>query len=166
MPSRRRVWPLWVALLATIAVGVGVIAFPTFYIMPFKPQRAAVMALALKARAAAPLVTAIAALLAATLAIVLAVRSRRWWARGLAVLLIAPVILGAWFARQNHFEWMFNPLDTPRYVDAAKAKFVQPDDIVMAIRIGSETVAYPIRQMGYHHVVNDVIGKAPIVATY
>jgi hypothetical protein len=166
MPRRRRVWPLWIALMATIAVGVGVIAFPTFYIMPFKPQRAAVMALALRARAAAPLVTALAVVACVALAIVLAVRSRRWWARGVAILLIAPVILGAWFARQNHFEWMFNPLTTPRYVEAAKAKFVQPDDIVMAVRVGGETVAYPIRQLGYHHIVNDVIGKAPIVATY
>jgi hypothetical protein len=166
MSRRPRVWPLWIALLATIAVGVGVIAFPTFYIMPFKSQQASVMALALQARAAAPLVTAIAAALSAALAIVLATRSRRWWARGLAVLVIAPVFFGAWFARQNHFEWMFNPLDTPRYVDAGKAKFVQPDDIVMSVRIGGETVAYPVRQLGYHHLVNDVIGKAPIVATY
>ena len=61
---------------------------------------------------------------------------------------------------------MFNPLESPRYVDAAQAKFVKPDDIVMAVAIGGEAVAYPIRQIGYHHVVNDVIGRKPIVATY
>jgi Protein of unknown function (DUF3179) len=26
--------------------------------------------------------------------------------------------------------------------------------------------AYPIRQMGYHHVVNDTLGGVPIIATY
>ena len=61
---------------------------------------------------------------------------------------------------------MFNPLDSPRYVDAAKATFVKPDDVVMAVEIGGEAVAYPVRQIGYHHVVNDVIGRKPIVATY
>ena len=35
---RRRKWPLWVALILTVAAGVGVIAFPTLYIMPFKTQ--------------------------------------------------------------------------------------------------------------------------------
>ena len=47
-------------------------------------------------------------------------RSRRWWSRALAMLLLIPVGGGAWFARQNHFEWMFNPLTQPEYVDAAE----------------------------------------------
>jgi Protein of unknown function (DUF3179) len=166
MNRPRRVWPLWIALLATIALGVAVIAFPTFYIMPFKPQKASVMALALQARAVAPLVTTITAVLSAAMAIALVVRSRRWWSRTLAVLALAPIGLATWFAHQNHFEWMFNPLESPRYVSADKAKFVKPDDVVMAVEIGGEAVAYPVRQIGYHHVVNDVIGRRPIVATY
>jgi hypothetical protein len=166
MTRSRRLWPLWTALLLAIAVGVGVIAFPTFYIMPFKPQKASVMALALRARAVAPVVTTIAAVLSVALAITLAFRLRRWWSRTLAILVIAPVVLATWFAHQNHFEWMFNPLDSPRYVVADKAKFVKPDDVVMAVQIGGEAVAYPIRQIGYHHVINDVIGRKPIVATY
>jgi hypothetical protein len=166
MNRRRRGWPLWIALLVTVAAGVAVIAFPTFYIMPFKPQKASLMALALQARAVAPIATTIAAILSAALAILLVVRSRRWWSRTLAVLVLTPIGLATWFAHQNHFEWMFNPLDSPQYVDAGKAKFVKPDDVVMAVTIGGEAVAYPIRQIGYHHVINDVIGRKPIVATY
>ena len=166
MIRHRRIWPLWVALFVTIAVGIAAIAFPTFYIMPFKPQKAWVMALALQARAVAPLVTTIAAVLSAALAILLAMRLRRWWSRAAAIAALAPIGLATWFAHQNHFEWMFNPLDSPRYVAADKAKFVKADDVVIAVVIGGEAVAYPIRQIGYHHVVNDVIGRKPIVATY
>jgi Protein of unknown function (DUF3179) len=166
MTGSRRLWPLWVALLSTIAVGVAVIAFPTFYIMPFKPQKATVMSLALQARAVAPIATTIALVLSGAMAFILVLRSRRWWSRTLPILALAPIVLATWFAHQNHFEWMFNPLDSPRYVDAAKATFVKSDDVVMAVEIGGEAVAYPVRQMGYHHLVNDVIGRKPIVATY
>jgi hypothetical protein len=166
MVRSRTLWPLWIALVITIAIGVSVIAFPTFYIRPFRPQKASVMALALQARAVAPIVTTICAVLSAAMAIMLAFRCRRWWSRTVAMLIIAPVVLATWFAHQNHFEWMFNPLESPRYVDAAKAKFVKSDDVVMAVTTAGEAVAYPIRQIGYHHVVNDVIGRKPIVATY
>jgi len=107
MIRHRRVWPLWVALLVTIAVGIAVIAFPTFYIMPFKPQKAWVMALALQARAVAPLVTTIAAVLSAALAILLAMRLRRWWSRAAAIvwqILQLSVAIGAFqglFARAD-----------------------------------------------------------------
>src|SRR6202034_4355093 len=33
-------------------------------------------------------------------------------------------------------------------------------------RIGTEAHAYPIRTMGYHHIVNDTLGNAPIAVTY
>jgi hypothetical protein len=38
--------------------------------------------------------------------------------------------------------------------------------MVMAIEINGDAVAYPVRQMGYHHVINDVVGGKPITATY
>jgi hypothetical protein len=37
---------------------------------------------------------------------------------------------------------------------------------VIAVRIGGEARAYPIRSMSYHHVFNDVLGPDAIVATY
>jgi hypothetical protein len=40
------------------------------------------------------------------------------------------------------------------------------DDKVLAVQIGSEAHAYPIRAMGYHHIVNDTLGNTPIVVTY
>src|ERR1035438_6294472 len=37
---------------------------------------------------------------------------------------------------------------------------------VIAVRVGGEARAYPIRSMSYHHVANDVVGGTAIVATY
>ena len=163
---RHRVWPLWIALVLAAAMGTAFIAFPTFYIMPFRPQDARLMQWALAARTYAPVVTLAAAVAAALLAIWTFARSRRWWARALVVLPLVPVVGGAWFARQNHFEWMFNPLGTPEFVDASKAAFVKDADVVMAVKIKGQAVAYPILQLAYHHIANDIVAGEPVVATY
>jgi hypothetical protein len=163
---KRRVWPLWIALLIVVAIGTAWIAFPTIYIMPFKPQAAQVMHWALVARTYAPVVTLAAAVTATLLAIWTIARSRRWWSRTLAVVALLPIIAGAWFARQNHFEWMFNPLAAPELVDASKASFVHNDDVVMAVKIKDQAVAYPILQLAYHHIANDIVAGEPVVATY
>lgn len=162
----RRAGAWWVGLVAAAAIGLGVVAFPTFYIMPFQPQTARTMQWALTSRSLAPAVTLAAASLAVPLAMLIAVRARRWWWRVLAVIVAAAVVGAAWFARQNHFEWMFNPLRSASFVAADKATFVRADDIVMAVAIGGQAAAYPIRQLAYHHVVNDELGGEPIVATY
>jgi hypothetical protein len=43
---------------------------------------------------------------------------------------------------------------------------VGEDDIVLAVKINGESAAYPVRLMAYHHLVEDVVGGTPIVATY
>jgi hypothetical protein len=72
----------------------------------------------------------------------------------------------AWLARQNVFEWMFNPLPQPAFVSARGASFLEPGDLVLAVHVGDDAAAYPIRQMAYHHLVNDRIGRTPAVVTY
>ena len=71
-----------------------------------------------------------------------------------------------WMARQNHFEWMFAPLPNAGFVRAASADFVRREDMVLAVAVNGDAVAYPVNQLAYHHVVEDAIGKVPIVATY
>ena len=36
----------------------------------------------------------------------------------------------------------------------------------MAVARDGAAVAYPIRQLAYHHVVNDIVAGEPIAATY
>jgi hypothetical protein len=163
---KRRVWPLWVALVIVAAMGTAWIAFPTVYIMPFRPQTARLMQWALLARTYAPNVTLGFAVASSLLAIWTFLRSRRWWSRALVIVPLVPVVAGAWFARQNHFEWMFNPLGAPQFVEPSKATFVHDDDVVMAVKIKGQAVAYPILQLAYHHIANDIVAGEPIVATY
>jgi hypothetical protein len=51
-------------------------------------------------------------------------------------------------------------------VRIAAADFVQPGDMVLATTLRGEAVAYPVRQLAYHHLVEDAVGTVPIVATY
>jgi len=90
----------------------------------------------------------------------------RWWSKAILVLIMLPLLASTWFARQNHFEWMFNPLRHSSYVKASEAVFVRDTDMVLAVKINNEAVAYPIRLMAYHHIVSDVVGGTPICATY
>ena len=83
------------------------------------------------------------------------------------VLLVSVTALVTWFARQNHFEWMFNPLAKAEYVGVRDARsFLVDAEIVMGIDVKGVALAYPIRQLAYHHVVNEVIGGTPLVVTY
>jgi hypothetical protein len=90
----------------------------------------------------------------------------RWWQWAAVVLLAGLGGFPAWFARQNHFEWMFNPLPDPTYAPATRVDFVDGRDMVVAVEIDGDAVAWPVRQMGYHHIVQDTVGGVPVVSTY
>lgn len=159
---RKRVW---LALLVLIVLAVAIVLTPVFLIMPFKAQTPRTMEISYLMRRWSPLLTLLAAALVLALTVGLWLGAR-WWNRALLVILLLPLFGVTWLARQNHFEWMFNPLPNPAYVKAADAGFVNDDDRVLAVTIGGESVAYPVRLMGYHHVVEDTVGGTPIVATY
>jgi hypothetical protein len=152
---------LFVLVVAVLAM----VLTPVFLIMPFKAQTPRIMEVSYMMRRWSPLLTIIASLLILTLTIGLWMGGR-WWSRIVLVILLLPVLGAAWLARQNHFEWMFNPLPNAAYAKAAEVTFVNDGDRVMAVTVGGESVAYPIRLMGYHHLVGDTVGGVPIVATY
>lgn len=60
---------------------------------------------------------------------------------------------------------MFHPYDAPSFGSNDAVK-VDSDDKVLAVVIESQARAYPIRTMGYHHIVNDTVGGVPIAVTY
>jgi hypothetical protein len=152
-------------LLVLIVVVVAIVLTPVFLIMPFKAQTPRTMELSYLMRRWSPLVT-IVGLLAILMLTVGLWFGGRWWSRALMLILLVPTLGATWLARQNHFEWMFNPLANPAYTRVADASFVNDNDRVLAVTIGAESVAYPIRLMGYHHLVGDTVGGTPIVATY
>jgi hypothetical protein len=92
--------------------------------------------------------------------------ARRWWRRACLVLLFIPLLIATWFARQNHFEWMFNPLPNAAFANISEAGFVADGDMVLAVELNGDAAAYPVRQIAYHHVVQDTIGGIPVLVTY
>src|SRR5258706_15133471 len=93
-------------------------------------------------------------------------RGGRWWSWVLTGLALVPLSGAVWMARTNIFEKMFAPLPSPRYARAAEATWVKDGDLVLGVERNGEAVAYPVRQVAYHHVVMDEVGGVPVVATY
>jgi len=160
--QRRIAWAVLIILVLTVLAAV---MLPVGLIMPFKPQSKTGLALSYQLRRWSPLLTLVATVVALALVVWLWSKSR-WWRKALLVVALIPIFAAAWFARQNHFEWMFNPLPNPSYAKISEASFVSDSDMLLAVENQGESVAYPIRLMAYHHLVQDTVGGTPIVATY
>lgn len=161
-PRRKLVWLMLLLLVAAVLV---IVLTPVFLIMPFKAQTSRTMEVSYLMRRWSPWLTLAASALILILTIGLWLRGR-WFSRIVLAILLVPAFAATWLARQNHFEWMFNPLPNPAYVKSTEASFVNDDDRVLTVSIGNESVAYPVRIMAYHHLVADTVGGTPIVATY
>jgi len=155
---------LWAALFGTL-IPIVCLAIPMYVIRPFRPQDPSQLALALTVRDFAPWVTAVCAIAVVILSAWACRNTRRNLSRIAFATLSVLAVAGACLTHVNIFEIMFHPYDRPVFgkVDAAH---LDTDDKVLAVRIGSEAHAYPIRTMGYHHIVNDTLGNTPIAVTY
>jgi hypothetical protein len=145
-------------------VSAACVAIPMFVIRPFRPQGAGELEVALAVRHAGPWVAG-ACVVAILLLMIRSRKSMGTAARvGLACLLLVATA-GAVLTHVNIFEKKFHPYDSPSFESTAVAA-VDPDDRVLAVTEGQESRAYPIRTMGYHHIVNDTVGGVPIAVTY
>jgi uncharacterized protein DUF3179 len=162
--SKRRM--AWMGLLLTAILGFTVVFIPFWLIQPFKPQTARGVEVSYLLRSWSPILTVATLLLGLLLVLLLWRGARRWWRKAILVVLLVPLFASTWFARQNHFEWFFNPLAHSSFATPDQASFLTDDDVVLAVLNNGEAVAYPIRFMAYHHVVQDVVGGKPVVATY
>lgn len=167
--EKRRRWyrrAAWLSLFLLIFAAFAMVVTPVWIVMPFKAETPEGLQLAYTLKRWSPIVTLVLALTSLALVVWLWRGARRWWRKTALVILMLPMLVPAWFARQNHFEWMFNPISSVDYSPTGEAGFVDDDDKVLAIEMNGEAAAYPIRQMAYHHIVNDVVGGVPIAATY
>ena len=156
----------WAALGALLIVCLAIVAVPVVLIRPFSPQTPSSMALAFTLRKWSPIVTLAGLVAGIAILVRLGRPAGRIWARIGGVVAVGVIAVTVWAARQNHFEWMFAPLPGPGFVRAARADFVEPEDVVLTVVLKGDPVAYPVRQLAYHHVVEDTVGGVPIVATY
>jgi hypothetical protein len=156
---------LWLIIALTVLIALAFVLTPAWLIQPFRPQTPAGLSVSYTLRRWSPPLT-LSAVIVVLLCAVWLWRGARWWRKGALVLALALACGLAWLARQNHFEWMFNPLARPAYARANEASFVADTDMVLAVNVNGGAAAYPVRQMAYHHVVADTVGGVPLVATY
>lgn len=153
------------ALFLLPVVALALVAIPIWLIRPFSPQTPDGLAVAYALRRWAPLATVCAILAALLLAAVLW-RNARWWSRAAIILAFVPLLGAAWQARQNIFEKMFAPLTDTRSASAAGASWVEDEEPVLSVSLNGDAAAYPVRQVAYHHIVQDVVGGVPVAVTY
>jgi len=151
--------------------GVGVLvplvclALPMFVIRPFVPQDPWQLAAALTVRGMGPWISAICAVIVVLVVARAWGPAAKWWGRAGLVTLAVVAIAEACLTQVNIFEIMFHPYPAPVFVEAGAAG-VDGDDKVLAVTLSGEAHGYPIRTMGYHHIVNDTLGNEPIAVTY
>ncbi len=153
-------------LLVSLIVSLVLVAYPVYVIRPFRAQGARELAAALAISRFRPELTVISALVAVWAAFAYWRSETRMAGRIWAVAGAALVCVLAGLARVNVYEQlMFHPDPHPEFGPASAAK-LDPDDKLIVVNIGGRSRGYPIRTMGYHHVINDVVGGTAIVATY
>jgi len=152
-------------LIACLAFSLTCIIYPLYVIQPFRAQGAHELAaalLVLRYKLAAATLSAFAALAA----LVFYWRAQnRWWRRAVATAGALLVCALAALSRVNVYELMFHPDAHPVFRAASQVK-LDSDEKVIAVRLGEAARAYPIRIVSYHHVINDVLDKVALVATY
>ena len=162
-PMSRRL--LWFLLLIIAALALAVVLIPALVIQPFRPQSPRGLEISFFLKRLAPIFTIVT--LIACLALVDQAVARR--------------ALEPDRSHPSH-----DSGDAQRVVRAAEpfrvdvqpagacaatcsanaATFVADSDLVMAVARNGEAAAYPIRQLAYHHLVQDTVGGVPIVVTY
>ena len=163
LKTRRR--GAWAVLLILTVTVLSCVIIPVGLIMPFRSQSQGGLALAYTLRRWSPSLTLVVAAVSMALVVWLW-RKARWWRKAVLAIALILTFTSAWFARQNHFEWMFNPLPNAAYAKTTDAGFMSDSDMVLAVENKGEAVAYPVRLMAYHHLVQDTVGGTPLVATY
>jgi hypothetical protein len=149
---------LWLGLVTIALAAFLCFAYPMYVIRHFRAQGSSALAAALIVRRFGPFIAVACTALSIALAWAL-----RW--KPLAIAAAVVTCAFAVLARVNIYEKMFHPLGAPAFTDIASAN-VDADDMLITVRVGGAARAYPIRNMGYHHIVNDRVGGVPIVATY
>jgi len=92
-------------------------------------------------------------------------RNSTKWRKAVLSLAAIAVTFSAVMSRLNYFEWMFHPVDSAKF-DAESSSKLGADEMILAVHYGADARAYPIREMAYHHILNDVVGGVPIAVTY
>ena len=156
----------WLILLAIVLLVVAMVFTPVWFIKPFSAQTEKQLEISYFLKNWSPILTIVFALAAIALSVFIWKNSKRWFGKVALIVPLFIILVFTWFARQNHFEWMFNPLKNANFAKVSETDFVADDEMVLAVKVNGDAVAFPVRQMAYHHIAQDVVGGTPITATY
>ena len=159
-----RRWWLPLFLLFCALGSLGLLIYPLTIIQPFKYQAPGDLLKALAVFRVAPSLT-LGLAAGSMFILIFSWRTLRLGSRIACAALFVLICAAAVLTRVNIFEQMFHPAGTPQFVSVKDAR-IDPADMLITVALNSDAHAYPIREMGYHHVVNDFVGGVPIVATY
>jgi hypothetical protein len=163
LERRSRPW-IPAVFAASAVVGIGLFLIPAFVIRPFRYQSPRALWFSLALRQHAAWGTLVGAAVCIGLALATWTSANKWGKTLLAAALVL-VAFSAVMARMNYFEWMFHPIAGPGFETEAQSK-LDAGEMIMAVRLGSDARAYPISEMAYHHILNDVANGVPIAVTY
>lgn len=154
----------WLIFLVSATVTIALFSIPAFVIYPFRHQSSRALDLAMALRQSAPWATLAGFFICLIFALVL------WQSDNLRRKIVLSTILllvafSAVMSRLNYFEWMFHPVDSPRF-EAESASKLDGKEMILAVRFADDARAYPISQMAYHHILNDVVAGVPVAVTY
>ncbi len=163
--SVNKVFGYYGLLITTLLVSFFCLAYPLYVIRPFRYQGPHELAMALTLILVRPFVEGVCA--------VLALAGLAWyWQLEPRHLRRIAAVAGTFFvcafavlSRVNVYERMFHPDVHPAFAAIRQVK-LDPADNVLAVKLGGNARAYPVRVIAYHHVINDLVGRVPIVATY
>lgn len=156
----------WLILLLITAATFIIVFTPVWLIQPFAAQTERQLEISYFLKSWSAVLTVIFALAAIALSVFIFRNAARLLKTLPLILPLLIIFVFTWFARQNHFEWMFNPLKSAQFAKVSETDFVKDDDLVLAVVIDGDAAAFPVRQMAYHHIAQDVVGGTPITATY
>lgn len=57
-------------------------------------------------------------------------------------------------------------IDNPKFSEVSEIDFMNPDDLVIGLKIEGEIKAYPHKILNYHEIVNDRIAGTPVSVTF
>jgi len=154
----------WIFLICVLVAAAALI-YPVYVIRPFRHQGPSELIVALAVLRYRPLVMILCTLTALVALVPYWIREHRKLRRAASAISVIAVAAIAMLSRVNIYEIMFKPFDRPSFSNADQSK-LDGDEKVIAVNVGREARAYPIRVISYHHVINDLVGDIPIVATY
>jgi hypothetical protein len=154
-----------ICFLLCFLLAAAALLYPVYVIRPFRHQAPRELTIALAVLRYRPALMILCALTSLTALVWYWRQQKRMLPRILSAVSVIAIAAVAVLSRVNIYEIMFHPFDRPSFSNADQVK-LDGDEKVIAVTIGQDARAYPIRIISYHHVINDLLDGVPIVATY